>query len=324
MNYAKYMNPFTDFGFKKLFGEPANSDLLIDFLNQIIDKEDAPIVSLNFLTPQQLGRSKNDKSPVYDLYCETKTGDRFIIEMQNAPQTYFIDRTIYYASFPIQNQGKKGDWDYKLSKVYTIGILNFTFKDDDVIKTNVGLYDYVRQEKFYKGIHFIYLEMPKFTKALDALETRFDKWMYVLTQLSRLERMPEKLKEEIFTKVFEIAELAAMPKNEYAKYRRSLRCYWDTVNVMRTAEKNAMAKGYEDGRTDGYSDGHLEGLKEGRAEGRAEGLTVGENIGREKTIISTYKKLLERGLSQDDMLQILDISQNLLDEILVREEARLK
>jgi predicted transposase/invertase (TIGR01784 family) len=125
----KYINPFTDFGFKKLLGTEFNKELLIDFLNQVLgDREQ--VRDLTYLNTEHQGRTETDRRAVFDLYCENEKGEKFIIEIQNVPQQFFKDRSIFYATFPIQEQSEKGrNWDYYLKAVYTIGILNFSFPD---------------------------------------------------------------------------------------------------------------------------------------------------------------------------------------------------
>ena len=124
----KYINPLTDFGFKKLFGTEPNKILLIDFLNQILP-ERHKIKDLSYSRNEQVGQNDLDRKAIFDLYCIGESGERFIVEVQKAKQNYFKDRSIYYSSFPIQEQAKKGDWDYKLDPVYTVGILDFIFED---------------------------------------------------------------------------------------------------------------------------------------------------------------------------------------------------
>ena len=125
---GRYINPFTDFGFKRLFGAEANKDLPIDFLNELLAGEER-IRDPTYLDTERLSRRPEDRKAIYDLYCENKEGERFIVELQNAPQFYFKDRSLYYSTFPIQEQAPKGKWDYELKAVYTIGILNFDLKD---------------------------------------------------------------------------------------------------------------------------------------------------------------------------------------------------
>ena len=127
MHSPKYINPLTDFGFKKLFGSEPNKALLIDLLNHIIP--DRHIVDLTYSTNEHTGRTAFDRKAIFDIYCKGEDGDRFIVEMQKAKQNYFKDRSIFYASFLIQEQGKKKDWNYRLDSIYSIGILDFVFDD---------------------------------------------------------------------------------------------------------------------------------------------------------------------------------------------------
>jgi len=239
----RYINPFTDFGFKKIFGEEANKDLLIDFLNELLwDK--GVIKEINFLKTENLGASAADRKAVFDLYCVNDKGERFIVELQKAKQKYFKDRSLYYATFAIQEQAEKGEWDYKLQGVYTISVMDFVFddlpKNKEKLRHDVQLLDVHTHQTFYDKLLFIYLEMPKFNKKLEELETHYDKWLFLLKNLSKLEEMPEKFKEDIFRKLFEIAEIALYDEAERQNYRDSLKYYWDLKNVMDTAVEEAV------------------------------------------------------------------------------------
>jgi predicted transposase/invertase (TIGR01784 family) len=242
----KYINPFTDFGFKKLFGTEVNKDLLMDFLNELIHSQ-GKIKEVKYLNPEQLGRSEDDRRAVFDIYCETETGETFIVEMQKAKLNFFKDRSVYYSSFPIREQGLRGDWDYHLKSVYTVGILNFVFnesKDDkDYYHSEVKLMDTKKKTIFYDKLTFIYLEMPKFNKEIDQLDTRFEKWMYVLKNLSKLQELPPQLQERIFEKIFRVAEIAKMNKQEIAEYEDSLKKYRDLYSALATAERKGEIKG---------------------------------------------------------------------------------
>ncbi|MEO1127553.1 MAG: Rpn family recombination-promoting nuclease/putative transposase, partial [Cyanobacteria bacterium J06639_16] len=130
----RYINPLTDFGFKRLFGTEPNKDLLIDFLNVVLP-EVHRVRDLIYRNNENIGNTFIDRKAIFDIYCESEIGEKFIVEIQKAKQNYFKDRSIYYSTFPIQEQAEKGDWNYKLSAVYTIGILDFIFDDhkDDAI-----------------------------------------------------------------------------------------------------------------------------------------------------------------------------------------------
>ncbi len=243
----RYINPFTDFGFKKIFGEEANKDLLLDFLNQLFT-ERGIIKEITFLKNENLGRGDTDRKAVFDLYCRNEKDERFIIELQKAKQTYFKDRSIYYSTFPIQEQAQRGEWNFKLQGVYTISIMDFIFDDThkDQLRHDVALMEKSTKEVFYDKLLFIYLEMPKFNKTIDELETQFDKWLYVLKNLHRLDRIPDKLKTSMFEKVFEIAEITKYNEQEKYAYQDSLKVYRDMKNVIDTAVRERNVEMAED------------------------------------------------------------------------------
>jgi predicted transposase/invertase (TIGR01784 family) len=237
----KYINPLTDFGFKKLFGSEPNKVLLIDFLNQILpDKH--KIKDLNYSRNEQMGLNELDRKAIFDLYCIGESGERFIVEIQKAKQNYFKDRSIYYSSFPIQEQAQKGDWDYKLEPVYTVGILDFIFDDHKSEEEILHLIELKNQkcEVFYDKLKFIYIELPKFKKKEEELETQFDKWLYVFRHLSQLQDRPQKLQDKIFEKLFEAAEIAKFTPEERDAYEESLKYYRDIKNVVDTSREEGI------------------------------------------------------------------------------------
>lgn len=133
------------------------------------------------------------------MYCTNEKGEKFIVELQKTKQKFFKDRTVYYSTFPIQEQAKKGsEWNFELEKVYTIAILDFVFDEDkgepEKFRYDVKLTELETKEVFYDKLMFIYLQMPKFNKKVEELETRFDKWLFVLKNLHKLDRIPEKIK----------------------------------------------------------------------------------------------------------------------------------
>ena len=187
---ARYVNPYTDFGFKKLFGEEANKDLLIDFLNQLLPAQHK-ILHLTFKNLEQSGDIKSDRRAIFDIHCENDKGERFIVERQKAKIKFFKDRAVIYTTFPIKEQAEKGDWDFKLNPVYCVAILDFTFDDDREQKdymSNVQLKDQYCQT-FYNKLTYIFIEMPRFTKQEHELENHFDKWLY-FTGVKALRRFP--------------------------------------------------------------------------------------------------------------------------------------
>jgi predicted transposase/invertase (TIGR01784 family) len=252
----KYINPFTDYGFKRLFGEEPNKPLLMDFLNELLKEEEGEIVELTYLKNEHLGTGDIDRKAVFDLYCTNETGEKFIVELQKTKQKFFKDRTLYYSTFPIRDQAKTGsEWNFELKKVYMIAILDFVFDEDkdqkDKFRYNVKLTDIETHKIFYDKLYFIYLEMPKYNKSIDELETRFDKWLYVLKNLHRLDRIPDKLREKIFEQLFKTAEIAKFSPEEYRNYEDSLKYYRDMKNSLDTAREQGEIEGIEKGRKEG-------------------------------------------------------------------------
>ncbi|MBI5538525.1 MAG: PD-(D/E)XK nuclease family transposase [Bacteroidia bacterium] len=241
----KYVNPFTDFGFKKLFGEEVNKDLLIDFLNSLLIGEQQ-IKNLTYLKNEHLSSSDTDRKAIFDLYCENERGEKFIVELQKAKQNFFKDRSVYYSTFPIQEQAKQGNWNFELKAVYTIGILDFMFDDQkhepNKILHKIKLSDIEKNTVFYDKLTYIYLEMPKFTKKESELKTSFDKWLFVLRHLPALQNRPKALQERIFEKLFKTAEIAKFSQKEMKEYEDSLKYYRDFANTVDTAEHDGRKK----------------------------------------------------------------------------------
>lgn len=243
---GKYINPLTDFGFKKLFGSEPNKDLLIDFLNQILPPRHQ-IQDLSYPRNEQLSQAEIDRKAIFELYCIAESGERFIVEVQKAKQNYFKDRSIYYSSFPIQEQAKKGDWDFKQDPVYTVGILDFIFDDHKKEEELLHLIELKNQrcDVFYDKLKFIYIELPKFKKTQEELVNHFDKWLYVFRHLSELQDRPQKLQDRIFGKLFEAAEIARFSPEEREAYEESLKYYRDIKNVVDTSREEGFEEGIE-------------------------------------------------------------------------------
>ena len=243
----KYINPFTDYGFKRLFGEEPNKDLLLDFLNELLKDKEGKITELSYLPNEKLPISVGDRRAIFDIYCTNEKGEQFIVEMQKAEQKFFKDRTVFYSTFPIQEQARNKDqfWNFELKTVYTIGILDFVFEesDPDKYRHDVKLTEQETKEVFYDKLTYIYLEMPKFNKTEKELETRFDKWKFVLKNLPKLDRIPVELKEKIFLKLFKTAEIAKLKPEEYKQYEASMNAYRDVKNSIDTAFEKGIEKG---------------------------------------------------------------------------------
>lgn len=245
---SKYINPYTDFGFKKLFGEDANKDLLIDFLNQLLPQKHQ-ITNLNFRNVESFAELIHERKAIFDwaalrIHCQTQSGEKIIVEMQKAKVNFFKDRSLFYSTFPIREQAKRGEWDFRLTPIYMIAILDFQYDEQEEKQKflrSVKLKDQ-DGDVFYDKLNFKFLQMPLFTKEENELETHFDKWIYFLKKLEGFDEIPSILKEPIFEKAFRIAEIANMTASQYAEYQESLLTYIEVKEVVKTAELDGVKK----------------------------------------------------------------------------------
>ena len=246
-----YISLLTDFGFKRVFGTEPNKAILIDFLNTLLPDYHR-IQDLTFKNTEKLGNTPIDRKAIFDIYCQAENGDRFIVEIQKAKQNFFKDRSVYYSTFPIQEQALQGEWDFNLTPVYTVGILDFIFDDHKDDETIVHIVQLKNQncDIFYDKLKFIYIELPKFKKSLEQLETHLDKWLFILRNLADLsDPPPESLQENAFNELFEVAAIANFSRTEQDSYQNSLKYYRDMNNVVDTARQ----EGREEGQLTGQS-----------------------------------------------------------------------
>lgn len=246
---AQYINPYTDFGFKKLFGQEASKDLLIDFLNELLPIENK-IVSLTFANNENHGAISSERKAIFDIHCTDEKGACFIVEMQKAKLKFFKDRAVYYSTFPLRDMAETGDWDFELKPVYCVAILDFLFDEErerkDVV-TTARLQDQYCHV-FYEKLHFIFIEMPRFKKSAEELTGHFEKWLYFLKNLETFETIPDILNEEVFIKGFEIARIANFTPDQLHEYEHSLKTYRDLKGSMDTAREEGFEEGLEKGK----------------------------------------------------------------------------
>ncbi|GHT59914.1 hypothetical protein AGMMS50239_07660 [Bacteroidia bacterium] len=242
--WGTFMNFLTDFAFKKIF---ENEKLLIDFLNEVLEEE-CKVISLDYLKSEQLGMTEEDRKAVYDIYCRNERDECFIIEMQVVYQKHYLDRMLFYSTFPIQKYAIKGEWDFELKSLYCISIANFEiFKDED---EGLSHLDVIKRETMRKAtgkLNFITIELPKFKKTLEQLETRLDCWIYCIKHLRDLKEQPARLHDEIFDELFKTARINKLKEKEMGEYRKSVTEYADVKICMRDFGELNMEKGMEKG-----------------------------------------------------------------------------
>ena len=283
----RYISLLTDFGFKRIFGTDPNKELLINFLNSLFDGEEV-IKDVKYLNSENVGDVYAERKAIFDVYCENEKGEKFIVEMQNAYQTYFKDRSLFYSTFPIREQAPKGsDWNFCLKKVYVVALLNYKMSDEafdssDTIHT-IALMDTKTNKVFNAKLMFKYVEVGRFDKTDEELTSLSDKWMYVLKNLSRLDNRPAALREKIFSKLFAAASVARFTPTELREYEDSLKAYRDIKNSLDTAKE------------------------EGREEGR------------EQRNIEIAKKMLAAGMDIDIIINMTDLSKDEIEKLTIQQ-----
>jgi predicted transposase/invertase (TIGR01784 family) len=250
---SRYIDPMTDFGFKKIFGTDPGKDVLIAFLNEIF-RGRKNIVDLVYNKNEHPGDNKNEGGVIFDLLCTDQNGERFIIEVQRGKQENFKQRALFYTSRLISEQapkGKRSDWNYNVSGVFLIALLeDFALQDSPAGEYlhDICLCNRLTGKIFYEDLGYIYVELTKFVKTEDQLETGLDKWLFVLQNMSSMDKIPVYLRKTIFEKLFNIAEYSNLTKEEKTMYDSSLKQKWDNKNVLDYAVKEAVKEAVKDAR----------------------------------------------------------------------------
>ncbi len=317
--FTRYLDPTTDFGFKKLFGEEESKPVLKSFLFNLLELS-SPIVELTILPTEQLPRSPQERKGIFDVYCIDEQGQRFIVEMQKAQQLHFKDRALYYSTFPIAQQAQRGDWNYQLNAVYCVGILDFTFHSDNRFIRRLQIMDVETYDVFSDKLTFVYVELPKFNLTLEQLTTHRDKWIYFLKHATELREVPEALKDEPLPVAFHLAELAQLTEAEIYYYEGSLKESRDRHAEKETARILGLERGREEGRREGIEEGRREGIEEGRKEGRKErieeGREEGRAIGQKEKTIQIAQALIGQNMPLEAILQVTGLTQAELQPLL--------
>ncbi len=243
---TKYIDPLTDFSVKRIFGTEPNKDLLISFINSVFCGRKT-VVDLVYNKNEHPGEAKDIGSVVFDLTCTGDDGARFLIEVQRSHQAAFKKRMLYYVSKLIADQAPKGrraEWNYQVSEVYQIVLMDgFAMPggSDGRYLHDIALCNRESGEVFYRELGFFYIELVNFVKEETALESDLDKWLYVLTNLSQLDKLPVFLRKPVFEKLFDIAEYSQLSKKERAMYDVSQKRRWDAYTFKEERRREEAA-----------------------------------------------------------------------------------
>ena len=307
----RYISLLTDFGFKRIFGSAPNKDLLICFLNSLFNGKQV-VKDVSYLNPEHVGDVYTDRRAIFDVYCEGENGEKFIVEMQNAYQTYFKDRSLFYSTFPIREQApKENGWDFKINHVYTVALLNFNMYEDafDKEKTrhHVQLCNTATHKISYDKQEFIYVVLAKFNKTLGELETLYEKWLYALKNLYKLSQRPKELCDKVFDRLFEEAEIAKFSPLEMREYEASKKAYRDIKNSVDTAKREGIAEGMKQGME--------KSMKQGMEKGMEKGMKQGMEKGLEQRSLEIARKMLAKGMDAASVMEITGLSAEQMQQL---------
>ncbi|CAC5342318.1 conserved hypothetical protein [Planktothrix rubescens CCAP 1459/22] len=273
----KFINPKTDYAFKKIFGSDQSQDILISFLNAIVYQGETFITSLEIIDPYAPGRISGLKTTYFDVKAQLNNGENVLIEMQAFNVPAFGKRILYNTAKMYVNQLKLGEVYPELRAAIGVAVTDFIMfnEHNKVISQFTLKEDELLLNYQHSPLKLVFVELPKFNKTLEELTTITDKWLYFLRKAPDLEVVPESMLivPEI-EKAFAIADRVNLSLEEI-----------DDLEKREQFERERI--------------GAIElGKAQGRTEGRTEGIQIGEQIGEQRGKINLIKRLLQRQLGE--------------------------
>lgn len=251
---GRVINPFTDWGFKYIFGREDNKDILKGFLNVLLKRE-VPIKDIIYLNNEHIGDDPDLKTCVFDVLCTDASGDRFLVEMQRVDQHNIQNRLLYYACRLIDEMGRRGDWDYELDRVFAICLMDFTYADAPVLRNDYLLKDAMTGRIFSDRLSIITLQIPCIhAKSLAECRESYEKCLFLLDAMRKgmktfqeicAEIEHEYTSEEVkamLRRVAEAANVEHLSQQDRLAYEYALKRYRDYRGGLLTAEEKGAHK----------------------------------------------------------------------------------
>ena len=280
-----YLDPKNDYAFRRIFGDEKREHVLRHFLNSVLQlKADRQIEHLRIADRHQVPKLKGNKETILDVYCKDQKEREFIVEMQVANQGDFDHRAVYYVAKSFVHQLKKGEDYSQLRKVTLLSILDFRFLDStDYLSTHLIL-DKKTGEHKLKDFEFAFLELPKFDKKEQELDSIEEKWTYFFKNAHKtpLNHIPNILHEPDIEEAFGVLEKIGRSETETRLYEKAEMDRRDRNSQMKTKYQEGHKKGHEQGHKEGHEQGHKEGREQGHKEGHEKGHEQGHKKGHEQ------------------------------------------
>ena len=285
-----YLDPKNDYAFRRIFGDEKRESLLRHFLNDVLKlKGSHAIKSLKVSDPNQIPQIKGLKHTIVDVRCKDQENREFIIEMQVAGKEEFPQRILHYVAKAIVDQLESGQNYNDLRRVTLLSIVNFPLLKSKKYFANHLVLDEEDGEHLVQDVAFSFLDLTKFHKKLDALQTPTEKWAYFFKHAHQtpIRDIPKPLRDPDIDQAFGVLERMGLSKTEKRLYDSAERARRDRVSEIRKS----------------FNDGKKEGVAEGKKEGEKIGIAKGEKMGIAKERMETAQRLLAMGLDVQQIAQ---------------------
>ncbi|MBS0621852.1 MAG: PD-(D/E)XK nuclease family transposase [Verrucomicrobia bacterium] len=248
----RFLDPTNDYAFRKIFGDERKKEILISFLNSILERQgEGLIVEVDLLNPYQAPHLEGAKETILDIRCHDQKGHEYIVEMQVLKQQFFDKRVLYYASKAYSCQLSQGEDYGRLHPVIFLGILNFQFTNNHHWISNHRIYDVETKEHKLQDFDFTFIELPKFVKEEEELLSVSDKWVYFLKHAKHLDAVPKTIFEAAIKEAFEIVNQGTWSQQQLDAYERRKMALMDDAARFSASFHDGIQKGREEGREEG-------------------------------------------------------------------------
>lgn len=300
-----YVDLRYDTVFKQVFGMPGCEPDLLYLLQNILPEKD--IVSLSLLQGEQLPELPDGKKVIYDIFCESRDGSKFVVEMQRGKQEDFADRMVFYSTFPIRNQVMRGRKTYRLNDVYVVALLDFILpgvpENDRVINHYSICNEADSSIRLTRSVNYVTVELPKVKTDSESLKSATNRLLYAIRDMGTFKTVPREIRgDDHLQNILKKSKFAEMLSQYQMDYLAQLMGEIDEQSRLDTARN--------DGVRDGMEKGMEKGMQKGKEIGRVEGM--------QKGFSTAAKRMLEEGIAPDVISKCTGLS---IEEIRLIEQS---
>jgi predicted transposase/invertase (TIGR01784 family) len=302
----KFADITNDIAFRKIFGNEVKKKALISFLNAVIDlPHNEPITDVELINPYQLPKLSRGKTTIVDIKARDEKGNSYIIEMQIAEPEFFHKRILYYTSQSYASQIGQGTEYNKLKPVYFIGILEFTISNNPNYFSRHKVLDVETNEHIIRDVEFNLIELPKFNKTLEQLQTPVDQWTYFIKNASNLTVIPENVTDEGLKEAYLEADRHSWTQPELDDYERAAIREADEINILNLALKRAEQK----------AEAKFKEILQQAEEKQKVALQQAEEEKEKQTQLNIAKQARQMGLSTTDIAKLTGLSETEIENL---------